>query len=47
VAADASRIELTREQVLDSIGIECAISTSGVGGGLIALENARHAVAIM
>lgn len=46
-AGDASRFELTREQVLDPLGIEHGIITGGAGSGLVAYENARHAVAVM
>lgn len=44
---EESRLELTREQVLNPLGIEHAIITGGVGSGLVAYENTRHAVEIM
>lgn len=44
---EESRLELTREQILDPLGIEHAIITGGAGSGLVSHENARHAVEIM
>lgn len=41
------RLDLTRDQVLNPLGIEHAIITGGAGTGLVAHENARRAVAIM
>jgi predicted TIM-barrel fold metal-dependent hydrolase len=42
-----TRFDLTREQVLDPLGIEHAVITGGAGSGLVSYENTRHAVAIM
>jgi predicted TIM-barrel fold metal-dependent hydrolase len=44
---DTTRFELTREQMLDPLGVEHAIITGGAGSGLVAYENVHHAVAIM
>jgi len=43
---DTTRFELTREQLLDPLGVEHAVITGGASLGLVAYENARHASAV-
>ncbi|MEF8851702.1 MAG: amidohydrolase family protein [Haloarculaceae archaeon] len=44
---EETRFDLLCGQVLDPLGIEHGIITGGVGSGLVAYENRRHAVAVM
>ena len=47
VAKEESAYQLTKQQVLDPLGIERAIITGGPSSGLVAHPNARKAVAVM
>ena len=44
---ETTALELTREQILDPLGIERAIITGGPSSGLVSHPNARHAVEMM
>lgn len=43
---DESQLDLVRENILDPLQIEHGIITGGIGQGLLAYENPRHAAAI-